>query len=84
MSVKGPHSSCQLAFHQLNVRPILRVRLPVCRLSSREGIVHLRCGLRPLVRFLARVILAPGRRGAGFATSLLVPAGSRVLAREPI
>jgi hypothetical protein len=35
------HSSCQLVFHQWNVSPIL-----VC--SSREGIVHLRRGLRPL------------------------------------
>ena len=39
--LKG-HSSCQLVFHQWNVSPIL------CCLSSREGIVHLRRGLRPL------------------------------------
>ncbi len=36
------HSSCWLVFHQWNVSPIL------CCLSSREGIVHIRRGLRPL------------------------------------
>ena len=42
VSFKGPRSSCQLVFHQCNGGPIL------CCLSSREGIVHLRRGLRPL------------------------------------
>ena len=41
VSFKGPRSSCQLVFHQWNVSPIL-----CC--SSREGMVHLRRGLRPL------------------------------------
>ena len=43
VSFKGPRSSCQLVFHQCNGGPIL------CCLSSREGIVHLRRGLHPLM-----------------------------------
>ena len=42
VSFKGPRSSCQLVFHQWNVSPIL-----CC--SSREGMVHLRRGLRQLL-----------------------------------
>ena len=52
VSFKGPRSSCQLVFHQWNVSPIL-----VC--SSREGIVHLRRGLRPL---RCHVLHVPSRR----------------------
>ena len=52
VSFKGPRSSCQLVFHQCNGGPIQ------CCLSSREGIVHLRRGLRPL-RYHLHALRAP-------------------------
>ena len=63
VSFKGPRSSCQLVFHQWNVSPIL-----VC--SSREGIVHLRRGLRPLVSLIDCTIKHRGLSLSNLGTPL--------------